>query len=123
LRQGISVLLVDGAGDRVPLRRGLERSGGFRIVGEAASGREAMELSTTLQPDVIVLDLALPRLDGRATIDGIRRRAPASRILALAADRQTPAATARSNGPVAYIARRGGAAAISSALAALCGRN
>lgn len=118
--RAVNVLLVEGGSDRVALRRGLERAGTFRVVGEASSGSEAIALSGLLQPDVIVLDLALPRMDGRTAIEDIRQRAPESRIVALAPGPGAPPATARSNGPIAYIERRGGAAAISSALASLC---
>lgn len=58
------ILLVDDhAGFRRVARRLLE-SGGLNVVGEAADGREALALVRTLRPDVVVLDVLLPDMDG-----------------------------------------------------------
>jgi CheY-like chemotaxis protein len=61
----IRVLIVDDYEDmRALLRATLESKGGYEIVGEAADGEEAVRLADALQPDVVVLDLAMPRMDG-----------------------------------------------------------
>jgi DNA-binding response OmpR family regulator len=78
----ISVLLVDDADDlRVMLRLSLRARGDFDVVGEAATGTEAVELAGQLQPDVIVLDLGLPDLAGKDLLARVRRTAPTSRIV------------------------------------------
>ena len=53
------------------------------MVGEAGNGNEAVELASNLQPDVIVLDIAMPELDGLSAIPKLHEVAPKSRILVL----------------------------------------
>ena len=61
----IRVLLAD---DHTIMRKGLrlllERQGNITVVGEASDGRECVELAQTTQPDVVVMDLAMPNLNG-----------------------------------------------------------
>ncbi|MFP5224441.1 MAG: response regulator [Actinomycetota bacterium] len=53
------------------------------IVGEAADGREAIDLTTSLAPDVLILDLAMPEVDGLTVIPQVRGSSPHTRILVL----------------------------------------
>ena len=57
--------------------------GGFAVVGEAKNGAEAIELRRTAQPDVTLMDLAMPLVDGPEAIRRILSEAPAARIIAL----------------------------------------
>ncbi|MEQ8331354.1 MAG: response regulator transcription factor [Longimicrobiales bacterium] len=69
----ICVLLADDhAMFRAGIRALLEASGGFEVVGEAASGDEALELVRELKPDVVVMDLSMPGSNG---LDATRRLA------------------------------------------------
>jgi DNA-binding NarL/FixJ family response regulator len=61
----------------------LAREGDFEVVGEAASGREAIELAGRLAPDVLVLDIGLPDLDGVEVARALRRGTPGIRLLTL----------------------------------------
>ena len=80
----IRVLLADDTRDiRLLLSLALELAGGFEVVGEAADGTEAIAQATAHQPDVILLDLAMPVLDGLQAIPHIRDRAPGSLIVVL----------------------------------------
>jgi DNA-binding NarL/FixJ family response regulator len=54
---------------------------GLRVVGEAEDGRNAVELAAELQPDVVILDLGLPDLEGRDVLTGIRNHAPQCRVV------------------------------------------
>ena len=59
--------------------------GGFDVVGEAADGAEALHLADALQPDLVLLDLSMPGLDGLSALPGLRAAAPACEIVVLTA--------------------------------------
>ncbi len=80
----ISVLIVDDhAVVREGLRTFLELQDGLEVVGEAADGREAVEQARQLKPDVILMDLVMPELDGVGAMRTLRDEAPDSRVLVL----------------------------------------
>jgi DNA-binding NarL/FixJ family response regulator len=78
----IRILIAD---DHPIVREGLtavlETQADFAIVGEAASGTQAVERAAELQPDVILLDLALPELDGVAALRQIRAADPTAHVI------------------------------------------
>lgn len=79
---GWSVLLVDDVKDmRGLVRLVLERSGRLHVVGEAANGREAIELAQRLQPDAVVLDLNMPEMDGFEALPLILQASPRSKVI------------------------------------------
>jgi len=57
----------------------------FQLVGEAADGRDALEQARALRPDVLVLDLKLPELDGLQVLAALRREQSAVRVVLLSA--------------------------------------
>ena len=59
--------------------------GGFDVVGEAADGSEAIELARSLQPQLVLLDLTMPGLDGLSALPGLREAAPRAEIVVLTA--------------------------------------
>ena len=59
--------------------------GGFDVVGEAADGHEAIELARSLQPELVLLDLTMPGLDGLSALPGLREAAPDAEIVVLTA--------------------------------------
>ena len=73
----------DHAVVRQGLRTFLELQDDVEVVGEAADGAEAVELVARTEPDVVLLDLVMPRLDGIEAIRHIRAGCPATRILVL----------------------------------------
>lgn len=79
----IHILLVeDHAMVRAGLRALLERAGDIKIVGEASNGQEAIEMTTTLKPDLLVMDIMMPRLNGIQAAEQIRAlKLPASILL------------------------------------------
>lgn len=80
----IKILLVDDHPVvRQGLRQVLEGNPEFTVVGEAADGKGALELADQLQPDVAILDLALPGLNGLEVARRIQQRQPKTRILIL----------------------------------------
>ena len=59
--------------------------GGFDVVGEAADGIEALELAARLQPDLVLLDLSMPGLDGLSVLPRLRASAPGCEVVVLTA--------------------------------------
>jgi NarL family two-component system response regulator YdfI len=80
----IQVLIAD---DHQVVREGLrmilEAEEGFHVVGEAADGVEAVELAGKMQPQVILMDLRMPRMDGLEAIERIRAQWPQVAIVIL----------------------------------------
>jgi DNA-binding NarL/FixJ family response regulator len=80
----IRVMLVD---DHAMVRRGLAAflltCDDLELVGEAASGEEAVRLCAQLEPDVVLMDLVMPHMDGAATTRVIRTRWPRIQVIAL----------------------------------------
>ncbi len=78
------VVIVD---DMQQVRRDLQMlllvSGDIEVVGEACNGKEAVELAKLLQPDVIIMDLEMPVMDGLTAISCIRQLKIPTRIVAL----------------------------------------
>ena len=77
------LLADDHAVLRAGLRLLLENQPDFEVTGEAASGLEALELAEKLQPDLILLDLTMPGLNGLDALPVLRKSAPAARVLIL----------------------------------------
>src|SRR5205823_1051933 len=70
---------------REGLRAVLETQTDFQVIAEAARGDEALRLALALQPDVLLLDLEMPILDGVETIRRLRQQQPAARIIVFTA--------------------------------------
>jgi DNA-binding NarL/FixJ family response regulator len=85
----IRLLIAD---DHRLVRQGLcqlcEGLGGFTVVGEAETGAQAVSLARATQPDVILMDIVMPDVDGVEAIRQIVRETPNSRIIALTMYRQ-----------------------------------
>jgi two-component system, NarL family, response regulator LiaR len=84
MSQIIHVLIVD---DHTIVRKGiralLAEIGGIEVVGEAADGQEAIVQADRLHPDVILMDLAMPRMNGIEATRQIKARQPESRVLVM----------------------------------------
>jgi NarL family two-component system response regulator LiaR len=80
----IRILITD---DHAVVREGLRTligtEPGMEVVGEAENGLEAVQKACTLRPDVVLLDMMMPRMDGLQAIHEIKRECPEARILVL----------------------------------------
>ena len=81
-----TVLLVDDSEDvREVLRLLVAADGRLQVVGEAVNGRDAVEAAERLQPDAIILDMAMPVMTGLEALPLLRQRAPGSMVVVYAA--------------------------------------
>jgi DNA-binding NarL/FixJ family response regulator len=80
----IRVLIAD---DHSVVRQGLrvwlERSGSIQVIGEAANGRDAVTLAEQTKPDVVIMDIAMPGLNGIDATRQITRRDPGIKVIVL----------------------------------------
>ena len=103
MADAIRVLLVDDhAVVREGLRTFLELQEGVEVVGEAEDGQGALREAERLRPDVILMDLVLPKLDGVGAMRELRRLLPRSRVIVLTSfvddERLLPAIQAGASG-------------------------
>jgi DNA-binding NarL/FixJ family response regulator len=66
---------------RLGLRHLLERKQGWKVCGEASNGREAVEMAVTLEPDIAIVDLSMPGLNGLEATRQIAKRLPRTAVL------------------------------------------
>jgi DNA-binding NarL/FixJ family response regulator len=116
----IRVLVCDDVeAFRALMRYTLQEDPGIEVVGEAADGIAAIDAAERLQPDVVLLDLTMPVLDGIDAIPAMLERAPGTRVVALSgwgADRMAEAALEQ--GAVAYVEKTHDVQAIRAAVRA-----
>ena len=86
MRRRIRLLLVD---DHPVVRKGiayaLKKHSELQIVGEAAEGREAVRQALKLKPDVVLMDIEMPEMNGFTATEMLRKQLPATRVLMLSA--------------------------------------
>ncbi len=116
----LRLLLAD---DHPLIREGLKASlldQGFSIVAEAEDGKSAVNLTLEHRPDVVVMDIGLPELDGLEAIRRIVRARPQSRVMVLTAhDDEQMRKAASDAGAMAYVCKNASTKEISDAVRAL----
>jgi len=107
LKKSIRVLLVDDYSPfRSSVRSMLEKLPDFEVAGEASDGMDAIQKAQELRPDLILLDISLPRLNGIAVARRIREFSPKARILFVSANRDWEmAADVLDAAPTAYVVK------------------
>ena len=116
----IRVLVCDDSeAFRALLRYTLQEDPGIEVVGEAADGMAAIQEAERLQPDVVLLDLTMPILDGMDAIAAVLQRAPGAQVVALSgwgAERMEQAAL--DQGAIAYVEKSDDVEALRAAVRA-----
>jgi len=80
----VRILIADDHGIvRTGLRLQLERNESFEVIGEAADGREAVRLAEELEPDIVIMDIAMPNLNGIQAAAQIVKGHPATGVIIL----------------------------------------
>lgn len=100
----IKVLLADDTAEmRFLLRVALESDGHFDVVGDAADGQQALELMESEKPDAIVLDMAMPKMDGLQVLAEMKVRGYDSKVLAFSGFNGSVEVEARELGAADYL--------------------
>jgi DNA-binding NarL/FixJ family response regulator len=117
----VRVLIVDDADPiRLLLRGLLANADGIEVVGEAGDGVEAIEMTQQLRPDVVVMDVTMPVMDGIKATKVIAEEFPHVRVLGLSISGDNATAEAMVAAGAADYLTKGGAAA--DLIAAVRGR-
>lgn len=120
----ISVVIVDDTPDiRLLIRLRLELDGRFNVIAEVGDGAEAVSAVTSYHPDAVVLDLAMPSMDGLEAIPEIKRASPDTKILVFSGfDGARMSVEAMSRGADGYLEKGSSMDEVTSHLAGLAGR-
>lgn len=118
----IRVMIVD---DHGMVRRGLltylKNEADVQVVGEARDGQEAVQLCAQLQPDVILMDLLMPKLDGVAATRLIRAQWPQVRVIALTSfGEKELVQNALQAGAISYLLKNATGSDLAEAIRAAC---
>ena len=116
-----SILVADDHGIvREGLRRVLEAEQEFKVAGEASDGREVLERVRELKPQVVVLDISMPRLGGLETLERLRSNHPDVKVILLSVHADAPMIhSAISLGADGYVLKDGRTAEIVTAIRAV----
>lgn len=119
----LRVVLIDDTPDiRLLIRMALERHGQFAVVGEASDGRAGVETVVRERPDVALVDLAMPVMDGLEVLARIRRDAPRTKAIVLSGfDSRLMSERAVAAGAIAYIQKGASTKRVVSAVCSALG--
>jgi DNA-binding NarL/FixJ family response regulator len=102
---------------RSAIRQTLERHSNLEVVGEAANGRQALELCRRLRPELVLMDLRMPEMDGIAATQAIKREFPGTIVLILTAlEEPSELSNSIQAGAAGYILKHAPAAQITDAV-------
>jgi putative acetyltransferase len=100
------VIADDQSAVREGLRMRLGLESDMKIVGEARDGQEALEIASHLQPDIVLMDMEMPRMDGLTAMRNLSKLAANSRVIILTIhDDETSRRRARDSGAAAFVSK------------------
>ncbi|NLE24220.1 MAG: response regulator [Clostridiaceae bacterium] len=85
MRKITFVITDDAIFMRTLLRKIIEQSEEYEVVGEASNGHEAIDAAKKYQPDILTLDITMPEMDGIQAVKGILNVSPKTRIIMVSA--------------------------------------
>jgi DNA-binding NarL/FixJ family response regulator len=120
----LRVVLVDDAADlRLLVGRLLERDGRFAVVGQAADGAEGVRVVAEHRPDLCVLDLSMPVMDGLEALPRILAESPATKVVVLSGlDARQMERTAMQLGAAGYLEKGAAFSQLADTLLTIAGR-
>jgi len=86
----MDVLVVDDDGVMRELLKGILRTGPYTVVGEASNGEQALSLAGTLKPQVVCLDIHMPKMDGIQCLESLRAAHPGVKVVMISGDATLP---------------------------------
>jgi len=100
------ILIVDDALIMRRRIREIAEQAGWEVVGEAADGQEALSLYEQQRPDLVTLDIVMPKMDGVATLEKIRQLDPAARVIMISAvDQRAKLAECIAHGAIDFVVK------------------
>lgn len=84
------ILIVDDDGVLRELLKSILRQGDYNVVGEASNGEQGLALAQNLEPDVICLDIHMPKMDGIQCLEALHAANPEYRVVMISADATLP---------------------------------
>lgn len=89
-RQHKRILIADDDGMLRELLKAMLRSDGHTVVGEAANGEQALSMTAELAPEVLLLDIHMPKMDGLACLDTLKVKHPDTTVIMISGDASLP---------------------------------
>ncbi len=120
----LSVVLIDDSADlRLLMRLAMDQSADFELVGEAGDGRAGVEVARVWQPDLVLLDIAMPVMDGLQALTLIREECPSAVVVVLSSfgDRSGLPKQATALGAHAFVQKSDGATRVLNELSRIVG--
>ncbi|MCK6584757.1 MAG: response regulator transcription factor [Anaerolineales bacterium] len=118
------VIADDQPAVREGLRMRLSLESDFQIVGEARDGREALEIIPRLKPDVVIMDMEMPGMDGLAAARALKTLAPDCRVIILTIhDDETSRKQAREAGAAGFVSKHADDIVLLNAIRTLANRS
>jgi DNA-binding NarL/FixJ family response regulator len=120
----IRILIVDDHEIvRSGLRRLLETQSGWEVCGEAGNGKEAIEKALALKPDLVLMDISMPVMNGIEATRQMRRLSPMTKVVIVSLhDNKSIAAQAKDAGAYAYLVKAAPSEIVLKTIAAVLGK-